>query len=392
MRKFLGLLIFALIVLTGCSPSLAGTQVWIDVPVDNLILSIPQTINIEGHASSPQGVAEVRIRVNGGLVEIIDTSATEETLIAFTSSFTATNFGEFVIEVEAAGKDGESSSTDTARVVIVAGTEPYTRTPTPVDDGPTPVVVCPPTPVPGSEGPTPVPIPGCEGPTPVVECGPTPVPGTDGPTPIPGCEGPTPVTPDDPTPVVLVNYWADPESITAGSCFNLFWEAINVQTVVFGGIERDFSGSYHDCICETLTYPLTVTHLDYSTEVFYVTINVSGSCVTPTPLEDTTPPPAPLQLKPLDGADLGCLAYAILRWQMPADESGIGEYRVQVERHSGDNNWQPVSGSTFTGLHDTNLSITVECGYTYRWRVRAIDNEGNIGGWSGWFTFVIPLI
>jgi hypothetical protein len=192
--------------------------------------------------------------------------------------------------------------------------------------------------------------------------------------------------------VVYVNYWAEPEEIDAGDCFNIYWEAINVQTIVFGGFEQDLAGSYHDCICESLTYPLTITHLDDSTEVLYQTITVNGSCATPTPITDTTPPPAPLQLKPTDGQDMGCLSYVILRWQAPSDASGISRYRVQVERHAGDSNWQSAPGSPFTGLTDTNLNISVECGWTYRWRVRAIDGEGNVGDWSGWFFFNVPLI
>jgi hypothetical protein len=366
--------------------------VWIDVPLDNLILSSPQNINIEGHASSPEGVAYIEVRIDGGLIATVDTSASADTLVQFTSSFTATDYGEYLIEVTAVGTNGETSTPDTARVIIVTGTE-IIHSPTPVDDGPTPVPYCPPTLVPGTyDGPTPVPPEGCEPPEYEPGCGPTPIPGTDGPTPIPGCDGPTPIPPDESAPEAVVDFWAEPSEIDAGDCFNIYWEASNVQTVVFGGIERDFSGTYHDCICETLTYPLTVTYLDDTTEMFYQTITVNGSCATPTPLSDSTPPTAPLQLKPLDGQDLGCLSYAILRWQAPSDQSGIGSYRVQLERHSGDYNWQPVSGSPFTGLTDTNLSVSVECGWTYRWRVRAIDNEGNIGGWSGWFTFNVPLI
>jgi hypothetical protein len=329
--------------------------VWIDVPINNLYLTSPQTINIEGHASSPEGVALVEVWVNGVIVEGIDTTASSESIIQFSSSFTPPDFGEYTIQVVATGNNEELSSPDTARVVI--------ELPTPVPDG---------------DGPTPV--PDGDGPTPVTDDGPTPVPEDDGPTPIP------------PTPTPFVQYWADPSEITAGGCTTLYWEVANVSSVVFGGHEQELSGSYHDCMCETQTYPLTITYPNDTTEKFYVTINVGGECATPTPVVDTTAPAPPQQLKPLNGVTLTCSSDTILRWEAPSDPSGISEYRVQVERHSGDNNWQAVPGSVFTGVTDTNLPLSIECGYTYRWKVRAIDGASNPSSWSGWFTFIDPLI
>jgi hypothetical protein len=49
-----------------------------------------------------------------------------------------------------------------------------------------------------------------------------------------------------------------------------------------------------------------------------------------------------------------------------------------------------VAGSPFSAS-GTTKNISVEIGYTYRWRVRAIDGAGNQSDWSGWFTFNIPL-
>ncbi len=72
------------------------------------------------------------------------------------------------------------------------------------------------------------------------------------------------------------------------------------------------------------------------------------------------------------------------------DESGIEEYQVQVQRHSGDNNWQDVSGSTFS-VGDKQMNLSVECGWYYRFRVRAVDGVGNVGDWSGWSGFAITL-
>ncbi len=43
------------------------------------------------------------------------------------------------------------------------------------------------------------------------------------------------------------------------------------------------------------------------------------------------------------------------------------------------------------GIGGTEKEISVECGWEYRWRVRAIDGAGNPGNWSDWFTFNVPL-
>jgi Zn-dependent metalloprotease len=105
---------------------------------------------------------------------------------------------------------------------------------------------------------------------------------------------PTPTFTPTAVPGADVKYWAEPEEIDAGACFNLYWEVENVESVVFGGQEQEFSGSYHDCICETLTFPLTVTYEEGTTERFLQTILVNGSCATPTPPPTNTPvPPSP---------------------------------------------------------------------------------------------------
>jgi Zn-dependent metalloprotease len=111
----------------------------------------------------------------------------------------------------------------------------------------------------------------------------------------------TPTATPTPTPTLVpgagLQFWADPAEIEAGKCTTIYWEAENVQRVVFGNQEQDFTGSYHDCLCNTATYPLDLTYLDDSTERFYVTIEVSGSCATDTPVPppptDTPVPPPP---------------------------------------------------------------------------------------------------
>jgi hypothetical protein len=80
-----------------------------------------------------------------------------------------------------------------------------------------------------------------------------------------------------------------------------------------------------------------------------------------------------------------------LAWSAVSDPSGIDQYQLEAQRHSGDGVWHAVSGSPWNGLSGTSRSISVECGWTYRWRVRAVDGAGNTGAWSGWSAFAVVL-
>jgi hypothetical protein len=342
MPKLRALVLICLLLLIGCSGTPGGTYAWIDVPLNPTVLAEVQTITIEGHASSPSGIAMVEVWVNGILVETIDSPPATGNLSIFKSPFTPPGPGEYNIQVIAISNEDEASEPDTAIVLISE----------------TAVAI----PVVSEEDITPTPA------------SPTP---TSSPT-------PTVVEPDNSP---IVNYWAEPAEIDAGGCTTIYWEVSNVSRVVFGGYDQDFAGSYHDCMCETQTYPLTVTYEDGSQEVFRVTIAVSGTCATPTPPPDTTAPNPPTLVSPTNGVSLSCTSFVTLRWNAATDPSGIAEYRVQVERHSGDNNWQAVSGSVFSGIGATEKEIAVECGWDYRWRVRALDGANNLGGWSNWFTF-----
>jgi hypothetical protein len=343
--------LFATLILASCRGGDTGTYVWIDVPINNLHLSDVQPIKIEGHASNPGGVSQVEVWVNGDLIESISPTATSTNMSIFETVFSPTSPGEYVIQVIAIGSDETSSTPDKSVVqigeLIVAAAIEDESTPTP-----TPEII--------------------------ITVTPSQVPPEDE---------------DEPTeiPLPIVNYWADPTEITAGGCTTLYWETSNVSRVVFGGVEQEFNGSYSDCMCETQSYPLRVTYNDGTQETFQVTINVTGTCGTDTPVPDTTPPDPPTLLKPLNGTTLTCSSSTILRWDAASDPSGIDEYRVRVERHAGDNNWQAVSGSIFTGITGLEKMLSIECGWTYRWRVRAIDGQGNVGDWSGWFAFIDPL-
>jgi hypothetical protein len=338
------------ILLSACGGATPASRVyaWIDVPTDGLTFPDIQAIKIVGHATAPDGVASAEIWINSILVSTIPNPPMEGPLANFHLEWTPPALGEYTIMVVAYGMDGTGSKSDSATVNFGE----ITATPVPdITDTPTPVNTVTTTP------------------------------------------SQTPTSPAG----IVARFWADTNQVAAGSCTTLRWHAENVKKVIFAEAEQPFDGSYQVCPCENRQYTLTVVHLDDTRQNLAVDISVTGSCVTPsatrtrTPVPDTTPPPAPTPQVPANPSTLNCRAAQNLVWLPVSDPSGIAEYQVQVQRHSGDNNWQDVSGSIFTGITDKQFSVTVECGWYYRWRVRAVDGAGNIGPWSVWSLFTIIL-
>ena len=334
---FLGILILFVLLISGCggaSPS--GIYVWIDVPMDGLSFAEVQAVKVKGHAAGQEGIARVELYVDGELWTTIDNPAVEDNLAAFHAEWLPPGTGSYTIHAIAYGPDGAPSEYDETRISFGVET-------------PTPVISV----------------------TPVISITPTI---TDTPTPPSQSE-------------TSVRFWAEPETIDAGGCADIHWQVDNVKSVVFGGAEQALEGTFEVCLCKSETYTLTVTHLDGSVEKPKMNVVVIGSCAE----TDTMPPPAPVQAVPSNGLSLGCKSYQNLVWQPVSDKSGINQYQVQAQRHSGDNNWTNVSGSTFTGIGDKQYNMYVECGWTYRWRVLAVDGAGNYGPWSGWWSFVVSL-
>lgn len=319
------------LLVTGCETAPADRIfVWIDVPQDGLAFPEVQAVKIEGHASGSDGVSHVELYINGDLWATIEDPPAEGTLASFQSEWTPPSPGDYIINAVAIGADGTASQFDETRISFG-------------DVIPTPVITV------------------------------TPVPEE-------------PITPPA-SAESSIQFWTEPDTIEAGECTTIYWQVENVKQVIFGGVEQPLEGSYQDCLCENQRYTLTVIHLDETEEKQRVDITVTGSCTT----EDTTPPPAPAQAVPANGLSIGCTSSQNLVWIPVSDESEIAEYRVQAQRHSGDNNWQDVPGSVFIGIHDKQTDLSVECGWTYRWQVQAVDGAGNIGPWSGWWQFVIVL-
>jgi len=332
--KYILPMILVSLLISSCGGTASGTYVWIDVPVDGLSYPDVQPVNVEGHAAGRDGINRVELFVDGNLWTTIDDPPTDDELASFEAEWLPPGPGSYTIHAVAYGPDGAPSEYDETRITL-----------------------------------------GMETPTPVVEAVPL--------IPI------TPTLTDTPTlvpaPVANVTFWADPETIDAGNCTNISWQAENVKSLVFGGVEQEMEGVFNACLCKNETYTLTVTNLDDSVEKLKANINVVGTCA------DTTPPPAPNPGAPGNGASLTCRSYQDVGWGVVSDESGISQYQLKVQRHSGDNNWTDIPGSVFSGISGTAKNISVECGWYYRWQVRAVDGEGNVGAWSNWWQFVINL-
>jgi hypothetical protein len=145
-------------------------------------------------------------------------------------------------------------------------------------------------------------------------------------------------------------------------------------------------GSHQTCPCTAETHILDVILPDDSHDVREITINVIGSCVSPTP--DIQGPPAPVSLTPSGGTVLSCRTFAALSWNAAKDPSGVVGYYVQLEERTG-RTWEAVG--TWGPLSSTQTNVPVSCGLGYRWAVRARDGAGNLGPWSSWATFGIGI-
>jgi hypothetical protein len=377
-RVFRNCLIFGLtLLLSACfgQPTSGGPYVWIDVPSDGLRVPVDQAVRIEGHASYGGGIARVEIWVNGELHLVQENPPTQGNLAHFDQSWMPPGAGEYFVEVKAVGAGGAESVPDVVRLVVGEAVAEVTPTHTPLPES-TEVV----------EATLSV--------TPTLAVTETPTATATIPPPT---RTPTPtITPTPPPLEAVIEFGASAAEINAGDCANLLWHTENVKAVHLDGVGVVGVGSKEVCPCEDSTYILSVTLLDDTKTERSFTLRVKGSCATPTSTPtptmepDTTAPPVPPISSPTGGAVLDCDKVP-LDWDSVSDPSGIAEYRVQVEQEITAGNWDPVSGSPWTGLSGTELELDLSCGGVYRWRVKAVDGVGNESDFSAWAEFGINL-
>jgi hypothetical protein len=356
--------------LAACTSSttIAGEpRSWIDVPINDLTVASGQPVQIEGHAAHTAGVDHIEFWFDGQLQITQDDPPTEGNLAYFSQSWMPPGDGDHTIQVIAIGKDGSGSQPDAVRIHVGSQIAEVTQAPTA-------------TLVPNISA-TPVPT---LSPTPTIDLPPLVVI-TYTPTP-------------PPPPAPIIQFVGNPEVVDAGMCTTMTWHVQNAQAVAYDGASVGADGySNAICPCVAETHTLTVTGLDGSVQTRTATISVNGSCAPqpppddptdpPPPPADTTPPAPPVQMKPTNGQEFSCVPSIMFRWQAASDPSHIASYLIMVERHSGDNNWQLAPGGTMPAITATEKEYTIECGWYYRWRIRAVDGAGNIGNFSGWFLF-----
>lgn len=349
--KQIFIFILLILLLAGCNSPAAysGFQVWLDVPVNGLVLPGVQPVLIEGHVTSMEAIDRIEVSINGALWQTLDDPACVDTLCPFSLTWNPIEIGDYLISVEAFDTVGLASPLDKAMISI--GVSPG-ATDTPLPPTLTPTITFTPE----------------ISPTPTVTVTPTF----------------TPTVTRTSVPKPVIEFWAEPATLVAGKCTVIHWNTANVRSVVFGGLTQPLVGSDDECPCVNKTYTLTVTHLDGTVENRTINVNVSGSCVAPLP-------PAPILVVPSNGLSLACRASQALTWMPVEVAGGVSQYQVEIQRSSNNVTWSAYPGSPITGLTDITRTIAVECGWYYRWRVRAINSTGGAGPWSGWFSFAILL-
>jgi RecA/RadA recombinase len=121
---------------------------------------------------------------------------------------------------------------------------------------------------------------------------------------------------------------------------------------------------------------------------------IFNNCLYDTPLRaglmihlppDAAPPPVPALLEPQNGVEIRCTqgepAPVTLRWSPVSDCSGIARYDVEMVRRE-KYYYSPITSTLQVEGTHAQMAIDGACGYSYDWRVRAVDRAGNAGVWS----------
>lgn len=381
----LALALLLVIVFSGCSVYYSNeeagpiTGLYLEVPANDAHYAINQPVEVTARATTGPGVmlSQMWLQVDEldtlPLTVRIESSSADGGVWVGVANWSAGVPGDHKLRIRAVTQDGQEATSDSITVHIFA--QP---TPQPIEPGLTSTPPLAVTPV----VPTAVILP-TNTPTPTPTSRPT-----DTPTPRP-TDTPTPT----PTPQATVNFWADATTIQAGSCTTVHWETSNVQAVFFDGQGVAGWGSHQTCPCSAETHTLDVLLRNGSHDIRTLTINVTGYCVTPTPPQDRTPPPAPVPIGPgsnnPNDPQQACHP-VVLRWNAVSDPSGIQGYRVNLQWYDGAQ-WQ--SSPPYFIVYDTSVDVTEwtepheYVDNPLRWAVWAIDNAGNHGPQSPWLYF-----
>ncbi len=357
-RVILPLAVLALTAgILSCAPVQAGPRVWIDWPREGHRMEAGTTLTIICHAYAREGVAEVQLAVNGAAYLLDTPAAAGEQFIELSLEWVPSEPGDYLLSVTAFDMTGEPSLP--ASVSVTVPGEAATPVLTPTEIAPT--------------------APAGETPPPPTE---TPLPPTPTPPPSTGTPQPPTATPPPPLPTI-VSFTANPPSVGAGQCTTLSWAVEGViSSVWLDGEGVGDHDSRQRCPDAATSYTLRAQGPGGE-----VTASVTVQVTQPSPPPDNQGPPAPALVSPTGGVMLDCEPVT-LDWNPVSDPSGIGTYYVKWEREVTPGNWQSLGGQATTG---TQVTISLDCGISYRWSVMAEDGAGNPGPWAGWAEFGVTF-
>jgi hypothetical protein len=375
----LTLLVFWLV---ACSPAESNLQVWIDHPLHGSSAPLGTPVEIVSHAFARQGVAEQVLMING--------EANQRSPEDSGTTFSQARFewlppaeGDYALQVTLYDTAGQTSNSQIITLRVLG-----TLAPLPVS--PLPPATATYTPVPGA-------------PDLAIELVEAVVAGYKGSTPF--CN-------------TRVVYHNDGDAAVP-SDFNIqfyFNGVPQLENTVAGGLAPGASAEI-TFVYQFEGMPYIGINLD-STDLIvesdesnnaFAEIRLCGSELTPTftntvvppsvvppsvtpvtPASDTQAPPAPSPMVPADGLELDCRASQNLVWLPVDDPSGIIGYELRLERRASPADQWKAAGA-WDSINDKQQTVNVECGFIYRWSVRARDGAGNLSSWSAWSQFTVQL-
>lgn len=361
--------------LSACSRAETSLQVWIDHPLQGSSMPLGEGVEVVSHAFAREGIAEFVLLINGEAFQHIPADPVT-TFGQIRFDWLPPAEGEYVLQVTLYDTTGQTSNSQAISLHVMRGLTPI------------PVASLPPTtaaytPVPGA-------------PDLAIESVEAMIAGYKGS--VPFCN----------TRVVYRNAGeaAVPSDFKIQFSFN---GVPQLENTFAGGLAPDARGEaifvYQFEGAPYIGINLDSTNLIAESDEGNNAFAEIRSCgpeltstytspppsVTPTiKPSDTQAPPAPAPAVPANGLEITCRSTQNLVWLPVDDPSGIVGYELRLERRPNPKqSWKPV-GDRKT-IIDKQISVNVECGFIYRWSVRARDGAGNFSAWSSWSQFVVLL-
>ena len=135
------LLILLMLGTLACEEQPTGPRAWIDVPLDGSSVPVGTTVPVISHAYAQEGVAEVLLSVNGQAYRRNPPAQPDATFSKASLDWIPQQEGDYVLQVKAYSKNGQSSNPATVRVRAIGK-----ATPTPTLVRPITAVITPVTP------------------------------------------------------------------------------------------------------------------------------------------------------------------------------------------------------------------------------------------------------